>query len=250
MDMVEKTQARPGTDGQTANAIFADYSFRQADGNLDDDGGDHRLEDHVLMQRGTDLQFLRERARRTGRLLRVACDERAGEHTGYFVKPQLDGEAAMTLTINPVESANVESLRFSWDLLRPTAVMAEALVKSKERVDGAAQQSGLSLLDQRSLATFAGRARKVRLSATVDDAGELRRRSQALLREAGWFVRGEGETDLAGLSQVPRVGMIVQVDGAGELHSGKYFVWSVRHTITAESHRLSFVLVRNAVGGT
>jgi hypothetical protein len=42
--------------------------------------------------------------------------------------------------------------------------------------------------------------------------------------------------------------MIVQVDGAGQLHSGKYFVWSVRHSITAAAHRVRFVLVRNAVG--
>ncbi|MBK8211878.1 MAG: hypothetical protein IPK78_19985 [Rhodospirillales bacterium] len=45
------------------------------------------------------------------------------------------------------------------------------------------------------------------------------------------------------------MGTIAQVDGAGQLHSGNYFVWSVRHTITAESHSMRFVLVRNAVGG-
>ena len=82
----------------------------------------------------------------------------------------------------------------------------------------------------------------------MGDAGELRRRSQSLLREAGWFVRCEGETDLASLPLVLRVGTVVQIDGAGRMHSGKYFVWNVRHTISAESHRIRFVLVRNAVG--
>jgi hypothetical protein len=43
---------------------------------------------------------------------------------------------------------------------------------------------------------------------------------------------------------------VVAVEGAGNLHSGKWFVWSVRHTFTAESHRMRFRLVRNAVGPT
>lgn len=250
MNLVDKTQERPGTDGQTANTIFGEYHFRTGDDNQVDDGPDYQLENHVLIQRGTDMQFLRERARRTGRLFRVCCDERPGENKGYFIKPNLDGEAVTTLRLNPVETANVESLDFSWDVTRPTEVMAKSLVKSKDAVDGGAQHSGLSLLDQRSLSDFAGdkRVTKARLSATVGDAGELRSRSQSLLREAGWFVRCEGEADLASLRFVMRVGTVVQIAGAGKLLSGKYFVWNVRHTISAESHRVRFVLLRNAVG--
>lgn len=252
MNLVEKTKERSGTDGSIANTIFGDYRFRTTQDNLVDDGPQHTLEGHVLMQRGTDLQFLRERARRSGRLLRVCCADRPGQNTGYFIKPNLDGEAVITLTLNPVETANVQSLRFSWDMIRPAGVMAAALVRAKDPVNGDAQRSGLSPLDQRSLADFAGDSRvtKVRLTATVDDAGELRRRSESLLREAGWFVRCEGETDLASLPGVPRVGTIVEIAGAGKLHSGKYFVWSVRHTIAADSHRIAFVLVRNAVGAS
>jgi hypothetical protein len=82
----------------------------------------------------------------------------------------------------------------------------------------------------------------------VDDAGELTMRAQSLLREAGWFVRCEGEADLARVQTVLRVGDLVAVEGMGSLHSGKYLVWSVRHTITGQAHKMKFVLVRNAVG--
>jgi hypothetical protein len=82
----------------------------------------------------------------------------------------------------------------------------------------------------------------------VDDAGELQQRARALLRESGFFARCTGEVDVAALKAVLRVGTVVQIEGAGSLHSGKYLVWSVRHTITADSHRMGFVLVRNAVG--
>ena len=44
------------------------------------------------------------------------------------------------------------------------------------------------------------------------------------------------------------MGTVVLINGAGTLNSGKYYVWSVRHTITADSHKMKFMLVRNAVG--
>ena len=45
------------------------------------------------MQRGTDIQFLRDLARRNGKLCRVgrAPTSRA-QRTGYFAKPELDGD--------------------------------------------------------------------------------------------------------------------------------------------------------------
>jgi hypothetical protein len=86
------------------------------------------------------------------------------------------------------------------------------------------------------------------LTTPVDDAGELTLRAQALLRESGWFVRCQGDVDASRLKAVLRAGTIVQVDGAGSLNSGKYFVWSVRHSFTHEAHTMRFVLVRNAVG--
>ena len=88
----------------------------------------------------------------------------------------------------------------------------------------------------------------VMLTAPVDDAQELTLRAQSVLREAGWFVRCEGEADVARLNAILRVGTVVQINGAGALNSGKYFVWSVRHTIDKQSHKMKFVLVRNAVG--
>jgi hypothetical protein len=108
--------------------------------------------------------------------------------------------------------------------------------------------SGLDLLEARGLSSFATKTMSVMLTAPVDDAGELTLRAQSVLREAGWFARCEGEADVARLNAILRAGSVVQINGAGALNSGKYFVWSVRHTIDKQSHRMKFVLVRNAVG--
>lgn len=250
MNLTDRARAWTSTDGNTANTIFNEHSITPSDDNLTDDSSDYPLEKRVLMQRGTDAQFLRDRAHRAGKLFRVCCDARAGQNTGYFIKPKTTGDAIATLVMNPAVDANVGALDFEWDVARPTQVVANALFATKDASDGGKQDSGLDLLDQRSLATFAGSANAMttRLTAAADSAGDLSARAAALLREAGWFVRCEGEVDLARLGKVLRAATLVQINGAGTLHSGKYFVWSVRHVITQESYRMRFTLVRNAIG--
>jgi hypothetical protein len=88
----------------------------------------------------------------------------------------------------------------------------------------------------------------VLMAAPVDDAGELSLRAQALLRDSGWFVHCHGEADVARLNSLLRAGSVVEVTDIGSVHSGRYLVSSVRHTITQESHRMRFSLMRNAVG--
>ena len=240
------------TDADVAAAIFGDYGITPAAENTDDDSPSHTEDGHTLMQRGSDIQFLRTLARRNGKICRVACSDTPGQRTGYFAKPKLDGDAVVTLTLNdPAGAWTVHALDVEWDVTRPSAVTARQALFNDDDPDGASgdtSDSGLALLDQRGLADFFGQPMTVMLAAPVDDAQELTLRAQSVLREAGWFVRCEGETDVSRLQAVLRAGTVVQVDAAGSLHSGKYFVWSVRHSITKDSHKMKFVLVRNAIG--
>lgn len=239
------------TDADVANSIFGDYGFTPSGDNTAGDSPTHKEDGHSLMQRASDIQFLRNLARRNGKLCRVACKDAPGKRTGYFVKPKVDGDPVITLTLNDPEAWTMDSLDLSWDVSRPTSVVARQALFNDSDADGASgdsSDSGLALLDARGLADFSGKTMTVVLTAPVDDAQELTMRAQSLLREGGWFVRCEGEVDVARLKAVLRVGTVVQVNGAGALNSGKYFVWSVRHAITADSHKMKFVLVRNAVG--
>jgi phage protein D len=239
------------TDSAVAASIFGDYGITPADGNSDDDSPSHTESGHSLMQRGTDIQFLRMLARRTGKLCRVACTDTPGDRIGYFAKPSTDGDPVATLTLNPSTDATVSALDFEWDVTRPSAVKASQALFNDDSPDGASgdtSDSGIAPLDERDLATFAGQPITAMLTAPVDDAGELSQRAAALLRESGWFARCEGETDASKLKAVLRAGTVVQVDGAGAIHSGKYLVWSVRHAFTVDAHKMKFTLVRNAVG--
>lgn len=238
------------TDAAVANAVFGDYGITPADDNTADDSPSHTETGHSLMQRGSDIQFLRALARRNGKVCRVACADRPGQRTGYFAAPRLDAEPAAVLSLADPEPS-VAALDLSWDVTLPTAVVARQALFTDPAEDGVSADTddgGLPPLADRNLAAFAGRPMTVLLTAPVDDAGELAMRARALLRESGWFVRCEGEADADRLGVVLRAGAVVRVDGAGPLHSGRYLVWSVRHTVTPATHTMRFVLVRNAVG--
>jgi phage protein D len=239
------------TDGDVANAIFGDYGITPADDNTSDDSPSHTEDGHSLMQRGTDIQFLRMLARRNGKICRIACKDQPGQRIGYFAKAKLDGDPVLTLTVTDPENWTMEAMDLDWDVTRPTSVIARQALFTDDDSDGVSgdtSDSGLNLLGDRALADFASKPMTVLLAAPVDDGGELSMRAQSLLREADWFVRCEGQADVARLNAILRVDTVVEIDGIGALHSGKYYVWSVRHTITADSHKMKFVLMRNAVG--
>lgn len=252
MNLEEKTREWIDvTDASVAGTVFGDYSISPASDNSDDDSPTHTESGHSLMQRATDIQFLRMLARRNGKLCRVACADQPGQRTGYFAKPKFDGDPAVTLTLNDPQAYTVKALDIEWDVTRPASVIArQALFTDSDSggVSADTSDSGLPSLDQRGLADFSGKSITVMLTAPVDDGGELSLRAQSVLRESGNFVRCEGETDVARLGAVLRVGTLAQVVGIGSLHSGNYYVWSVRHTISADAHKMKFVLVRNAIG--
>ena len=239
------------TDGDLANSIFGSYGFIPDPSNLTNDSPAHTSDGRTLMQRATDAQFLRTLARRNGKLFRVFCTSRPGVRTGFFAPPALDGAPASTLTLNDSAAATVDAVDISWDVIRPSSNTAMQTLLADNDSSGAGgthSDSGLTLLGARSLAAFVGSSITSLLSPTVNDAQELTQRSQSVLIEAGWFVRCTGTADVNRLGSILRAGTIAQLCAAGSLHSGKYYVWSVRHRITAEKHTMDFVMMRNAVG--
>lgn len=252
MNMAETVREWPDvTDGVAANTIFGNYGFAPDDRNLQNDSPTHTADTASLMQRASDAQFLRDLARRSGKLFRVFCTDTPGVRTGAFVTPSLDGEPVATLILNPADDANVGPLDISWDVMRPTSISAKQLLftdDSGEAAGGDTKDSGLADMDAQGLVRFTGKAVSALLTTPAVDSGTITQRAQSVLRDSGWFVRCEGATDSQRLGTILRAGTVVQVAAAGSVHSGKYLVWSVRHHITAEAHQMHFVLMRNAVG--
>jgi len=236
------------TDSDVAASIFGQYGFTPASDNAQDDSPAHTEDGHSLMQRATDMAFLRSLGRATGKLVRVTCADKAGVRTGYFARPDLGGDPVVTLNLNDPDAWNVGPLDLEWDATGPTSVGSGQVFLDNSDASVSVSDSGLTPLDAQTLANFSGKATSVLLAAPADSSAELTLRAQALLEDANWFVRCEGESDVARLQAVLRVGTVVAIAGIGALNSGNYLVWSVRHTIGADSHKMHFVLVRNAMG--
>jgi hypothetical protein len=239
------------TESQVAAQIFDQYGITPSDQNGDEEGPTYTEDNHSLMQHGSDIGFLRMLARRSGKLLRIACADRPGVRTGYFAAPNLKGDAVVNLAVNDDTDWTVNALDLDWDATRPTAVTARSALfsdKDPNAANGDASDSGLAALSIQSLSAFTGKDMTVMLATTVDSAGALTQRAQGVLREAGWFARCEGEADVERLGFVLRAGMLVNLIGVGALHSGKWIVWTVRHRLTQEKHTMRFTLLRNAVG--
>jgi hypothetical protein len=182
---------------------------------------------------------------------RIACADQPGQRTGYFAQPKLDGDPAVTITLNDPTNWTVRSIDLDWDATRPTSVVARNALFSDPDSSGAiadTADSGLTALAARNLAAFTGQPTTVLLAAIADSAGELTQRAQAVLSEAGWFARCEAVADADRLGVVLRAGMLVALVGVGAVHSGTWIVWTVRHRLTSDAHTMTFTLLRNAVG--
>lgn len=207
----------------------------------------HMESKHVLVQRESDLQFVRRMARRNGYLFWVSCDE-FGVETAHFKQPDLSGDASGQVSIN-LYAPSLESIDFNWDVERPTQVVGAQLdLNTLTEIDGNVTASPLTPLGGSNLAAVANDTRSVHLAAPADDAGDLQARGNATLSESDWFVHATCQTTLERLDAIVRAHTIVELAGAGSRYSGRYFVTGVRHNIDASEHRMEIELIRNAWG--
>jgi hypothetical protein len=251
MNIDDRVMEWPGqTDGEVANAIFEKYSFTPAGGNTLNDSPSHTPDGHTLFQRATDLQFLRGLARRGGKVCRVGCTDTPGARTGYFVNPAVDGQPVTTISLIDPNSWTVDTLDFDWDVMRPTETDAGQVDLTQSSSSGAevsTDSSGLTALGNRDYPTYLGRSSTLLLTAPAD-VPELGYRTTAVLADSGFFSRCTGEADAERIGTILRVGDIVTIEGAGSIQSGNWLVWNVRHHYALDSWKMSFTLVRNAMG--
>jgi hypothetical protein len=232
------------SDSDVVSQIVAGYGLLA---DADSTAATHDEAKHTLVQRDSDLRFIRRLARRNGCLFWVTADP-LGIETAHFKRPPLDGDPATKLVIN-LDSPNLNSIEITWDVERPTSSLGMQLdLADKSDIDGAVTKSPLKLLGDKSLADITGDTRSVLVSAPVDDTGDLKSRGEGALIESDFFVRVVGETTVHALGKVLHAHRLVELQGAGKRHSGPYFVSGVRHLIDAVTHRMEFELIRNGWG--
>jgi len=208
------------------------------------------VEDEVtIIQRGTDLGFVRRLARRNGFEFFIETDATSGLTTGHFHKPRLSDEPQKDLALAFGEESNVKALDVHYDALRPTTAEARGLAIADKSDQGAiTSSSSLEALGADALLDLLDRQPKTLLSRTsAFEDTELQARTQAAVEASSWAVSMSGEVDVTAYQAVLRARCTVLVKGAGKRYSGTYYVSRVRHTLTRSEYTQKFELTRNAL---
>lgn len=244
MDLEEKIRDWPATtDGDIARKILREHGLTPE---VDDTRVVHESSASTIIQRETDIRFLRRLARRNG----FECFAREGR--GYFRAPALGAEPRPVLAAHFGPQTNLTSFEGRMEAERPTAVeMRQLDVISKESQSVSVSDSRRRGLGRERALAYAAAPSGVSAKTFVRHAvatgrEEMENLSRAVFDEAEWFIEGEGEVDAAVYGAVLRARELVPVKGVGELFSGVYYLTNVKHLFRQGRYVQRFRARRNA----
>lgn len=244
MSMEEKIKDWPNkTDSDIAREIFQSYGLMP---DVEETGVIHDEGIATIIQRETDIQFLKRLARRNG----FECFVEGGK--GFFRKPVLTGLPQPVLAIKFGAETNLVSFDAGLNALRPTAVQMTQLDTIAKEVQAATADGNR----QRQLGRDGASSLKppqgvtpllfVRQGTAVSQL-EMENLCRAVFDEAEWLVEARGEIDSSEYNSVLRARRLVPIKGVGEIFSGLYYVTSVRHVFMIDSYSQHFTARRNAL---
>lgn len=199
----------------------------------------------TIIQRETDMQFLRRLALRNG----YGCYVEG--KTGYFQPPQLDQPPQPVLAVHFGDETNVSEFALEVDALAPVQVAMQQIDRgSKEVLEMLAEQSRQPRLgSQGSTDLPAGIEPALSVAGGVAATSllEMTALCEGLYHQREWFVSGEGEINGNAYGQALRPRRTVTIKGIGETYSGVYYVTHVTHSFTRDGYSQYFRVKRNAL---
>jgi phage protein D len=200
----------------------------------------------TIIQRETDMQFLKRLALRNG----LECYIEGG--IGFFRRPQVIADPQPVLAVHFGDDTNVSEFSLEVNALAPTHVtMFQVDRTNKTLLDETAsegRQKALGGVRAAALlppAITPGRV-YVNMSAATGKT-EMDTLCQELFHQAEWFVTAQGEIDGNRYGYVLKPHGTVTIKGVGETHSGVYYVTHVTHNFSPKGYTQFFRAKRNAV---
>ena len=220
----------------------------------------HQPNDTTIIQRSSDIQFIRDLARRNGFEFYFETDKNSGDVIAYFHKPQLGGSPQPDVAIQFGGDSNLRNFSARVHGQRPLSVKTGQMdVKANSPTIAQVASMQLAKLGDKDLDTLVSgplnglvtpsdaQAQMLVLGPPTSDATELQTIAQAMRDEAGWFITASGEINSDAYQAVLRPHRLVLVKGAGQQFSGKYYVTSVIHQFKSDgSYIQKFEARRNA----
>lgn len=247
MDIEDKVVAWPDQKySDVATAIFGAYGLTPE---VTDTKVINRADDNLLIQRGTDWQFLRRLGQRIGFevLVRGA--------SGIFAPPELARTPQKDLTIAFGDDTNlvwfeprlVADLPSKITMARTNVVdkVMETATVDKTPLTVLGGRDGDALRSGRTLAS--GKAAAIAPAEPAYDLNTMTDMLSGQRRRSDWIVSGEGEIDGSLYGSPLRARNTVLVKGAGPTFAGLYYVTEVIHRFTPDDYMQRFKVIRNAV---
>lgn len=228
-----------------AAEIFESYGLAHE---VEDSQVVHALTDNLLLQRGTDWDFLVRLAAQLGYEVFVRGAR------GYFRKPKLSATPMRDIAVG-VGYKTVNTIWFKPKVVgdRPSTVRISRLnpvEKKIERIDvSVSPQAPLgeqTVDDQRAGRSAAGRPRTIAQPVAFGSEQEMETFAEGVRRHHDWVIQAEGEIDGKLYGAALRARSLVPIRGAGRRYSGDYHVTKVIHRFTLEEYRQRFWIQRNA----
>ena len=233
------------SDSDIAIAIFDKYKLDYAVETVDII---HTEKMSTIIQRESDIQFLKRLARRNG------CECVIVGKTGYFAKPNLTKTPLPALAAHFGKETNLTSFDATWNALRPTTVECRQIDAAEKQVQVVTlERSAQKLLGKDAAEPPPHPEKKpprtfVRHHVTTGTQ-ETTRLVDAIGDEAQWFIEARGEVDSVEYGDILHARRTVPVKGVGELLSGLYYLTSVKHLYKVDRYTQTFTARRNATTG-
>jgi phage protein D len=244
MDREEKLKDWPNKkDSDIAAEILNQYGFTPQ---VEDTQVVHDEKVSTVIQRETDMQFLRRLALRNGFECYVEGD------TGYFRPPQVDATPQPVLAAHFGPETTLNHFSIEVNATTPANVsmyQVDRLNKQElEAVVTSSQQTALGSATAADLLPAGLGPGQVVIGRSVTTGPpEVAVLSQGFFDQAAWFVTGEGEINANAYGHVLRPRRPVTIKGVGETHSGVYYVTHVTHTFTRDGYTQYFRVKRNGL---
>lgn len=245
--MGRRNKAAVWPDGRASDAVRSICASYGLTADVEDTPAAFAETRHALVQRDTDLGFVRRLARQNGSLFWITTDM-DGVETAHFRRPPLGAEPAAEVALN--QGTPMDPIRIAFDVERPAAArLAQHDLGAKSPITAQLPRQPLAPLASRGLEALHKEAPELHIAAPSDSAADLNARAEGALIEASFFVRAELQVTAAVLGRALRAHTIVTLGGVGKRHGGRYLCAAVTHTIDANAHAMSVELVRNAIEG-
>jgi phage protein D len=245
MDREEKLRAWPqAKDSAIATQLFSLYGLSPV---VVKTPVAHDETVSTIIQRETDMQFLKRLALRNGYECYVDGT------TGFFAPPRLRGTPQPLLAVHCGETeTNVNRFSVEMNALTATNVaMAQVDRINKTILEATGASSRQPVLGRTAAPGIVARGitpGQVYVSMhTTTGKVEMDTLCQELYHQAEWFLSAEGEIDGNHYAHVLKPHGTVTIKGIGEAYSGVYYVTHVTHTFRAQGYTQVFRAKRNAV---